>query len=340
MSHCSEEHLLQVQQHGVTSNIWRCNILVCRYSVTNDAFRHKLMWCCTSRLTSAVAFLPANSFLSVLCASRVLVLENGKMAEFDSPSNLISQRGAFHKMAKDSGLVWSRGVSLCRASCCRELMFPVRGTQSYVPMTFFFALKPAAVFIAQGGWAYLHKENITTSSLGSVCVALTKFIPHIKITTWISKPPHFYDGIKKLDLWVCLFYPHCPLLNSSTTCFHHHYHSSKHESFIQAVILELRHSLIVPVPACTLQEETSLNVRNQECSSLTFVTGKDVGHAATKLIGQNHTSITENTDSQLLLMSLDCYFSFSTDYLLSFSYSFPSCFCWMCWRLYSCKKWF
>lgn len=117
MSHCSEEHLLQVQQHGVTSNIWRCNILVCRYSVTNDAFRHKLMWCCTSRLTSAVAFLPANSFLSVLCASRVLVLENGKMAEFDSPSNLISQRGAFHKMAKDSGLVWSRGVSLCRASC-------------------------------------------------------------------------------------------------------------------------------------------------------------------------------------------------------------------------------
>lgn len=164
-------------------------------------------------------------------------------------------------------------------SCCRELLFPMRGTQSYVPMTFFFALKPAAVFIAQGGWAYLHKENITTSSLGSVCVALTKFIPHIKITTWISKPPHFYDGIKKLDLWVCFFYPHCPLLNSSTTCFHHHYHSSKHESFIQAVILELRHSLIVPVPACTLQEETSLNVRNQECSSLTFGTGKDVGHA-------------------------------------------------------------
>lgn len=51
--------------------------------------------------------------------------------------------------------------------------------------------------------------------------------------------------------------------------------------------------MIVPVHACTLQEEKSLNVRNQECSSLTFGTGKDVGHAATKLIGQNHTSITE-----------------------------------------------
>lgn len=231
-------------------------------------------------------------------------------------------------------------------SCCRELMFPVRGTQSYVPMTFFFALKPAAVFIAQAGWAYLHKENITTSSVGSVCVALTKFIPHIKITTWILKPPHFYDGIKKPDLWVCLFYPHCPLLNSSTRCFHHHYYSSKHESFIQAVILELRHSLIVPVHACTLQEEMSLNVRNQECSSWRDFQfnlcnregwGTCCDQADWSELYINHR---ENTDAQLLLMSLDCYFSFSTDYLLSFSYSFPSCFCWMCWRLHSCKKWF
>lgn len=76
--------------------------------------------------------------------------------------------------------------------------------------------------------------------------------------------------------------------------------------------------------ACTLQEEKSLNVRNQECSSLTFGTGKDVGHADWSESYINHR---ENADAQLLLMSLDCYFSFSTDYLLSFSYSFPSCFC-------------
>lgn len=37
-----------------------------------------------------------------------MVLDKGEMAEFDSPSNLIAQRGAFYKMAKDSGLVWSR----------------------------------------------------------------------------------------------------------------------------------------------------------------------------------------------------------------------------------------
>uniref|UniRef100_A0A8K9XNF5 Multidrug resistance-associated protein 1 n=1 Tax=Oncorhynchus mykiss TaxID=8022 RepID=A0A8K9XNF5_ONCMY len=35
----------------------------------------------------------------------VLVLDKGEMAEFDSPSTLITKRGIFYKMAKDSGLV-------------------------------------------------------------------------------------------------------------------------------------------------------------------------------------------------------------------------------------------
>lgn len=32
------------------------------------------------------------------------------MAEFDAPSNLIAQRGAFYKMAKDAGLIWKQEV--------------------------------------------------------------------------------------------------------------------------------------------------------------------------------------------------------------------------------------
>lgn len=36
---------------------------------------------------------------------RVLILEKGEIAEFDSPNNLLDQRGAFYKMAKDAGLV-------------------------------------------------------------------------------------------------------------------------------------------------------------------------------------------------------------------------------------------
>lgn len=80
----------------------------------------------------------------------------------------------------------------------------------------------------------------------------------------------------------------------------------------------------------------SLNVRNQECSrwrdfQFNLVSGKDVGHGATKLIGQNYTK-------KIQTHSCCCHWtvtSFSTDYLLSFSYSFTSC-----WRLRSCKKCF
>lgn len=47
----------------------------------------------------------AHRLNTIMDYTRVLVLENGEMAEFDSPSNLIAQRGAFYKMAKDAGLV-------------------------------------------------------------------------------------------------------------------------------------------------------------------------------------------------------------------------------------------
>ncbi|XP_072225794.1 multidrug resistance-associated protein 1 isoform X2 [Leuresthes tenuis] len=47
----------------------------------------------------------AHRLNTIMDYTRVLVLEKGKMAEFDVPSNLITQRGAFYKMAKDAGLV-------------------------------------------------------------------------------------------------------------------------------------------------------------------------------------------------------------------------------------------
>uniref|UniRef100_A0A7N6C098 Multidrug resistance-associated protein 1 n=1 Tax=Anabas testudineus TaxID=64144 RepID=A0A7N6C098_ANATE len=47
----------------------------------------------------------AHRLNTIMDYTRVLVLEKGEIAEFDSPSNLISQRGAFYKMAKDAGLV-------------------------------------------------------------------------------------------------------------------------------------------------------------------------------------------------------------------------------------------
>lgn len=47
----------------------------------------------------------AHRLNTIMDYTRILVLEKGEMAEFDSPSNLIANRGVFYKMAKDAGLV-------------------------------------------------------------------------------------------------------------------------------------------------------------------------------------------------------------------------------------------
>ncbi|XP_029946251.1 multidrug resistance-associated protein 1 [Salarias fasciatus] len=47
----------------------------------------------------------AHRLNTIMDYTRVLVLERGRMAEFDSPSSLLTHRGAFYHMAKDAGLV-------------------------------------------------------------------------------------------------------------------------------------------------------------------------------------------------------------------------------------------
>uniref|UniRef100_A0A3Q1GA62 Multidrug resistance-associated protein 1 n=1 Tax=Acanthochromis polyacanthus TaxID=80966 RepID=A0A3Q1GA62_9TELE len=47
----------------------------------------------------------AHRLNTIMDYTRVLVLDKGEMCEFDSPSSLISQRGAFYQMARDAGLV-------------------------------------------------------------------------------------------------------------------------------------------------------------------------------------------------------------------------------------------
>ncbi|XP_019740371.1 multidrug resistance-associated protein 1 isoform X1 [Hippocampus comes] len=46
----------------------------------------------------------AHRLNTIMDYTRVLVLERGEMVEFDSPANLLAQKGSFYKMAKDSGL--------------------------------------------------------------------------------------------------------------------------------------------------------------------------------------------------------------------------------------------
>lgn len=57
----------------------------------------------------AITFLVRNSpmYLSrslSFVLHRVLVLDNGTIAEFDTPASLIASKGIFYSMAKDAGL--------------------------------------------------------------------------------------------------------------------------------------------------------------------------------------------------------------------------------------------
>ncbi|XP_061568477.1 multidrug resistance-associated protein 1 [Cololabis saira] len=47
----------------------------------------------------------AHRLNTIMDYTRVLVLDKGEMAEFDSPSALVAKRGAFYRMARDAGLV-------------------------------------------------------------------------------------------------------------------------------------------------------------------------------------------------------------------------------------------
>ena len=44
-------------------------------------------------------------FTRLVTLHRVMVLSEGRIAEFDSPNQLIAKKGMFYRMAKDAGLV-------------------------------------------------------------------------------------------------------------------------------------------------------------------------------------------------------------------------------------------
>ncbi|CAL8264121.1 unnamed protein product [Lota lota] len=58
-----------------------------------------------SQFNNCTVLTIAHRLNTIMDYKRVLVLEKGKIAEFDSPTNLIAKKGIFYKMAKDSGLV-------------------------------------------------------------------------------------------------------------------------------------------------------------------------------------------------------------------------------------------
>ncbi|XP_078793298.1 ATP-binding cassette sub-family C member 3 isoform X1 [Oryzias latipes] len=58
-----------------------------------------------TQFENSTVFTIAHRLNTIMDYTRVLVLDKGKIAEFDTPTNLISKRGIFYGMAKDAGLV-------------------------------------------------------------------------------------------------------------------------------------------------------------------------------------------------------------------------------------------
>ncbi|CAN9508890.1 unnamed protein product [Ophioblennius macclurei] len=57
-----------------------------------------------TQFEGCTVFTIAHRLNTIMDYTRVLVLDKGQIAEFDTPSNLISRRGIFYGMAKDAGL--------------------------------------------------------------------------------------------------------------------------------------------------------------------------------------------------------------------------------------------
>ncbi|XP_017339262.2 ATP-binding cassette sub-family C member 3 isoform X2 [Ictalurus punctatus] len=58
-----------------------------------------------TQFEDCTVFTIAHRLNTIMDYTRVVVLDKGQIAEFDTPANLLAQKGIFHGMAKDAGLV-------------------------------------------------------------------------------------------------------------------------------------------------------------------------------------------------------------------------------------------
>lgn len=54
----------------------------------------------------------AHRINTIIDSDRIIVLDKGQVAEFDTPAELIKQRGKFYELAREAGLVDNDGLAL------------------------------------------------------------------------------------------------------------------------------------------------------------------------------------------------------------------------------------
>ncbi|CAN9499822.1 unnamed protein product [Ophioblennius macclurei] len=64
------------------------------------------------QFSSCTVLTIAHRLHSIMDSSRVMVLDAGKIVEFDSPDNLLSKKGHFYAMAKDAGITQQNSTAL------------------------------------------------------------------------------------------------------------------------------------------------------------------------------------------------------------------------------------